>query len=52
MIDGNGVPNTLHFYSARCKRVTRSVVAAEQHATVSGFGVYFVMCELIKEVLG
>ena len=52
LVDGNDKANIIHYGSSRCKRVTRSVMAAELHALVYGFDQAFVVREVFEEVLG
>lgn len=51
LIDSEDNANLIHFSSARCRRVTRSVMAAELHALVLAFDFGFVIREMVAEVL-
>lgn len=51
LTDKDGNANVVHYSSARCKRVTRSVMAAELHALILAFDYGFVLREMLKEVL-
>ena len=52
MVDAAGNCNIVHYGSNRCKRVVRSVMAAEVQALVLGFDFSFVVKDLIEELLG
>lgn len=43
MIDDTGQANIIHFDSNKCKRISRSVMAAEVHDIVLGFEFAFVI---------
>lgn len=51
MVDNDGVANIIHYGSSRCKRVTRSIMAAEIHGLVYGFDQTYVVREALEEVL-
>ena len=50
--DGSNAANILHYGSSKCKRVTRSVLAAELMALVHGFDQAFVIQHTLHEILG
>jgi hypothetical protein len=50
LVDDGGNANIVHYGSQRCKRVTRSVMAAEFHALSYGFDQAFVTRHLAEEV--
>lgn len=52
MVDSDDNCNIVHYGSNRCKRVARSVMAAEIQALVLGFDYAFVVKDLIEEILG
>lgn len=52
LVDSNNNANIIHYGSSRCKRVTRSVMAAELHALVYGFDQAFVVRAVLEELLG
>ncbi len=51
LMDGNGSANVLHYGSRKCRRVTRSVMAAEILALVNGFDNAFVVKHILGELL-
>lgn len=51
MTDKTGTANLIHFESNRCKRVTRSVMAAEIHALVLSFDYAYIIKHMIGELL-
>ena len=52
LVDDEGNCNIVHYGSNRCKRVARSVMAAEIQALVLGFDYAYVVKDLIEEILG
>lgn len=50
--DKDSRANILHYGSSRCKRVTRSVMAAEIHALVYGFENAYIARDIVSEILG
>ena len=52
MVDDKGRCNILHYGSNKCKRIARSVMAAEVIALVLGYDVAFVVKDLVEEILG
>ena len=52
MVDDDDNCNIVHYGSNRCKRVARSVMAAEIQALVLGFDFAFIVKDLIEEILG
>ena len=52
LVDDTGAANIIHYASNRCKRVTRSVLAAEVHGLVLAFDHSFIIQDMIKEILG
>jgi hypothetical protein len=52
LADDNNNANIVHFGSSKCKRVTRSVMAAELHGLVLGFDNAFSVREMVSEILG
>ena len=52
MADDKGDCNVLHYASNRCKRVARSVMAAELFALVIGFDYAYLVRDLILELTG
>lgn len=52
MVNDNGDCNLLHFVSNRCKRVARSVIAAELFALVLGFNKAYFVRDLVEELTG
>ena len=52
LADKKNNANIVHFGSSRCKRVTRSVMAAEVHGLVYGFDSAFIEKNIIEELLG
>ena len=51
LADDSGDANIIHYGSSRCKRVTRSVMAAEIHALVYGFDNAYVARDMLEELL-
>jgi hypothetical protein len=43
--------NIVHFGSQKCKRITRSVMAAELHALIVGFDNAIIIRQMISEIL-
>ena len=52
LVDGSNKCNILHYGSNRCKRVCRSVMAAELHALTLGFDYAIIIREMLNEILG
>jgi hypothetical protein len=52
VVDDELNANIVHFGSQRCKRVTRSVMAAELHALIVGFDNALIIREILNEMLG
>lgn len=52
MADRNETANLIHFGSSRCRRVTRSILAAEKHDLVLGFDQAFVMWDTFCKIQG
>ncbi len=52
LADGSNRANIIHYGSSRCKRVKRSVMAAEVHGLIYGFDNAFVAKEMLREILG
>lgn len=52
LVDKHGNMNIINFGSSRCKRVTRSVMAAEIHALIYGFDHTFVLQHTLGEIYG
>ena len=52
MVDDTNACNIVHFGSSRCKRVCRSVMAAEVQALILGFDFAFVIRYLINDITG
>lgn len=50
--DRDGHSNIVHYGSSSCKQVTRSVMAAEDHALILGFYQAFVTPDLLRELIG
>jgi hypothetical protein len=50
LVDDGGNAHIVHYGSQRCKRVTRSVMAAELHALSYGFDQVFVARHLAEEI--
>jgi len=51
LVDGNDNANIIHYGSKKCRRVTRSVMAAEILALVTGFDHAFIVKHAILELL-
>jgi len=51
LTDASNRANIIHFGSSRCKRATRSVMAAEIHALVYGFDNGYVAQNFLSEIL-
>jgi len=51
LADGSNNANILHYGSSRCKRITRSVMAAEIHGLIYGFDNAYVTRSMLKEIL-
>lgn len=52
MVDDENNCNIVHFGSNKCKRIARSVMAAEVQALVLGFDYAFIVKDLIEEIIG
>lgn len=52
LMDGSGRGNILHYGSTRCKRVARSVMAAEIFSLVHGFDQAFIVQSVLEDILG
>ena len=52
MVDDKGRCNIIHYGSNKCRRIARSVMAAEVMALVLGYDVAFVVKDLVEEILG
>ena len=52
MIDKHNACNIIHYASNRCKRVCRSVMAAEVHALILGFDYAYLIQNMLHEILG
>lgn len=52
LADGDNNANIVHFGSMACKRVARSVMAAELHSLIYGFDQAFVTGDMLQELLG
>lgn len=52
MVDDGGDCNILHYGSNKCKRVVRSVMAAEVIALVLGFDYSYIVLNLVEEIMG
>ena len=52
LVDKHENCNVLHYGSDKCKRIARSVMAAELHALVLGFDYAFLVKDLVEEILG
>lgn len=52
LVEKNMNANVIHYGSRRCKRVTRSVMAAELHALMYGFDNAFVTRTMAEEIFG
>lgn len=52
LVDKHNNANIVHYGSARCRRVTRSVLAAEVHGLVYGFDSAIVAKNMLEEILG
>ena len=51
MMDNTGAANLLLYGSQKCKRVTRSVLAAELYAMILGFDNGFLLRKLLCEMI-
>lgn len=51
LADKFGSANIIHYGSSRCRRVTRSVMAAEIHGLIYGFDNAYVVGEMLHEIL-
>lgn len=51
LTDASGNANIIHYGSSRCKRVTRSVMAAEVHALIYGFDNAYLARDILQEIL-
>jgi len=51
LIDASNRANIIHYGSSCCKRVVRSVIAAELHALTYGFDNAFLVRDVLEEVL-
>lgn len=51
MVDKNNRANIVHYASCRCRRVARSVMAAEIHALVTAFDFAFVIADMLGEIM-
>lgn len=52
MADETGTANIIHYGSSQCKRVTRSILAAEIHALVLAYDHAYVIRHTLIEILG
>lgn len=52
LVDKDNRANIIHYGSSRCKRVTRSVMAAEVHGLMYGFDSDFIAKDMLEEILG
>lgn len=52
LVDDDGNCNIIHWGSNRCRRIARSVLAAEVHGLVLGFDYVFIIQKLAEELLG
>lgn len=52
IVEAKGLANIIHYGSAKCKRVTRSVTASELHTLIIVFGEVFVIRDAVFEILG
>lgn len=52
MTVGTHTANIVHFASNRCKRVTRSVIAAEAHSPFLAFDYAYVIADIARQTLG
>lgn len=52
LVDGKGTAKRVHYASRRCRRVTRSIMAAVLHARSEGFDATYVVKDMIEEVPG
>ena len=52
LVDSTGRANILHYGSKRCRRVTRSVMAAELLSLVTGFDQAYTVRHIMEEILG
>jgi len=51
LMDESGAANILHYGSKKCRRVTRSVMAAELLSLVNGFDSAFIIKHTVSEIL-
>jgi hypothetical protein len=51
MVDGHETANIVHYGSTKCRRVTRSCMAAELHGLILGFDNAFLVGSMISEIL-
>jgi hypothetical protein len=51
MTDKADAANIMHVGSSKCRRMTRSVMAAERHGLFMGFDHAFVVASLLQDVL-
>lgn len=52
LCDEHADANIVHYGYSRCKRVTRSLMAAVLHALVTGFDYAFVISNMVVHMLG
>jgi hypothetical protein len=52
LADANNAANIVHYGSAKCRRVTRSVMAAELHGLVLGFDHAYVVQTIVSGIMG
>jgi hypothetical protein len=51
MKDKTDAANIVHFGSSKCRRITRSVMAAELHGLVMGFDHAFMVASILQDIL-
>ena len=51
LVDGNNDANIIHYGSTKCRRVARSVLAAELHALIYGFDQAYLAQHIIQTIL-
>jgi hypothetical protein len=52
IVDGHDRANVVAFATRKCRRVTRSVLASEQHALVDGYDAAAAIATQLSEILG
>lgn len=52
MVDHHEKANEVHYASCRFRRVSRSVMAAEIYAVVTGYDFAFVIADMLHEIIG